>query len=191
MDSGVKTVKDLTPQVLAAIRALANTRVMVGIPAENAFRAPEPGETATPPNNAELGYINEFGEPASHIPPRPFLVPAMVEMQPELIRRLHKIADAAVAGRTEGVTKGFMDLGKTCASAVKRKITDGPFKPLADYTVWRRANRRRGKRKGARIELARRAAGEAPSTEFTKPLIDFGHLRRAITFAIRNIRNSR
>jgi hypothetical protein len=171
MDSGVKTVKDLTPQVLAAIRALANTRVMVGIPAENAFRAPEPGETATPPNNAEIGYINEFGEPASHIPPRPFLVPAMVEMQPELIRRLHKIADAAVAGRTEGVTKGFMALGMRCASAVQKKITDGPFAPLAPYTIWKRQTRK-------------------PPRMGTKPLIDMGHLRRSITFAIRKIRSA-
>ena len=168
MDSGVKTIKDMTPEVLEAIRRLANTRVMVGIPAENAFRDPEPGETATPPNNAELGYINEFGEPAMNIPPRPFLVPAMTEIQPEIISRLNKAADTALAGRQEGVTKALMALGMRCASAVQLKITNGPFKPLAEYTIWKRQHRK-------------------PPRMGTKPLMDLGHMRRAVTFAIRNI----
>jgi len=170
MQSGVKTIKDLTPQVLASIRAMANTRVMVGVPAENAFRVPEPGETVTPPNNAEIGYINEFGEPASHIRPRPFLVPAMETMQPEIIGRLHKIADVAIAGRgPEAVDRGLHALGLRAQAAVRKKITDGPFVPLAPYTIWKRQNRK------------------APRMG-TKPLIDTGALRRSINYAIRRIR---
>jgi hypothetical protein len=172
MDSGVKTIKDLTPQVLASIRLMANSRVMVGVPAENAFRAPEPGETATPPNNAEIAYINEFGEPAMRIPPRPFLVPAMVAMEPEIIDRLHKIADAAIAGRgPEAVDKGLHALGLRAQAAVRKKITDGPFQKLADYTIWRRQHRK------------------APRMG-TKPLIDTGALRKSINYAIRRIRKS-
>ena len=170
MQSGVKTIKDLTPQVLASIRAMANTRVMVGVPAENAFRAPEPGETVTPPNNAEIGYINEFGDPASHIPPRPFLVPSMEAMQPEIIDRLHKIADAAIAGAGPvAVDKGLHVLGGRARDAVKKKITDGPFQKLADYTIWRRQHRK------------------APRMG-TKPLIDTTALRTSINYAIRRIR---
>jgi hypothetical protein len=170
VQSGVKTIKDLTPQVLTSIRAMANTRVMVGVPAENAFRAPDPGETVTPPNNAEIGYINEFGDPASHIPPRPFLVPAMEAMQPEIIDRLHKIADAAIAGRgPEAVDRGLHVLGLRAQAAVRKKITDGPFAPLAPYTIWKRQNRK------------------APRMG-TKPLIDTGALRRSINYAIRRIR---
>jgi hypothetical protein len=145
---------------------------MVGIPAENAFREPEPGETATPPNNAELGYINEFGDPASRIPPRPFLIPTINEMQPEIVKRLHKVADIAISGShdaPEKTTKGFMALGMRCASAVQLKITNGPFKPLAEYTIWKRQHRK-------------------PPRMGTKPLMDLGHMRRAVTFAIRKIK---
>lgn len=57
------------------------------------------------------------------------------------------------------------------------------FTPLADSTVEARA--RRG-RKGAKAELARRAAGESPGTELVKPLIDTGQYRRAITHVVRD-----
>jgi hypothetical protein len=170
MDSGVRVLKDISPQVLEGIRRLANTRVMVGIPGDAPARPAntlEPGQT--PHTNAELGYINEFGEPALRIPPRPFLVPSMEAMQPQIIAGLHKAANAAVGGRPEGVTKALMTLGQRCASAVQKKITDGPFKPLAPYTIWKRQNRKVSPRMG------------------TKPLLDFGHMRRAITYAIRNI----
>lgn len=57
------------------------------------------------------------------------------------------------------------------------------FTPLADSTVEARA--RRG-RKGATLELARRAAGESPGTDLAKPLIDTGQYRRAITHVVRD-----
>ncbi len=57
------------------------------------------------------------------------------------------------------------------------------FTPLADSTVEARA--RRG-RKGAKAELARRAAGESPGTDLVKPLIDTGQYRRAITHVVRD-----
>ena len=169
MESSVKTIKDITPQVLEAIRNLSTQRVLVGIPAENAFRKPEEEETGTPPTNCELGYINEFGDPALHIPPRPFLIPTITAMQPEIVKRLNSAADSALAGRPEVVTKKLMALGQSCASAVKMKIKDGPFQKLADYTIWKRQHRKKP-RMG------------------TKPLLDTGAMRLAVTYAIRKIR---
>lgn len=63
------------------------------------------------------------------------------------------------------------------------RITNTGFTPLADSTVEARA--RRG-RKGAKAELARRAAGELPGTDLVKPLIDTGQYRRAITHVVRD-----
>jgi hypothetical protein len=171
MPSGVCVIKNITPQVLEGIRRLANTRVMVGIPGDAPARpedSVEPGQT--PHTNAELGYINEFGDPASRIPPRPFLVPTMEAMQPQIIAGLHKAADAAIGGRPAGVTKALMALGQMCASAVQQKIIDGPFKPLARYTIWKRRNRPNAPHMG------------------DKPLLDFGAMRQAVTYAIRNIK---
>jgi hypothetical protein len=168
MDAGVKTIKDMTPQVMSAIRLLATCRVMVGVPAENAFRSPDPSDPGvTPPNNAEIAYINEFGEPAARIPPRPFLVPAIETMKPEIVQRLGKAADFAIRGQPEKVDQAFHALGLRAQAAVRRKITQGPFQPLASYTLYRR--RQRG-HKGA------------------KPLIETGKLRQAITYIIRRVR---
>src|SRR5882724_12416208 len=66
----VDVTVDKVKEVQLAIRALANTRVMVGIPSDKAARK---GKI----NNAQLGYIHEFGAPEVNIPPRPFLVPGV------------------------------------------------------------------------------------------------------------------
>lgn len=168
INANVKVTRDNVESVMQAILALATTRVMVGVPASSAFRPQAPGEHRTPPNNAELAYIHEFGAPEANIPPRPFLIPTIEEMQPEVVDRLRKIATQAVsgAGRPETVDKGFHRIGLRAQNAVRKKITDGPFAPLAPYTLYRR--RQRGH-------------------TGTKPLIEFGHLRRSITYAIRKI----
>lgn len=162
----VTVTRDNMAKVVEAIEQLATSRVMVGVPAENAFRSQEPGEPKPPPNNAELAYIHEFGEPTAHIPARPFLVPAITAMQPEAIERLKKTAEYAVNGRPDAVNKSFHALGLRAQAAVRRKITDGPFQQLAAYTIKKRLERGR---------------------TGTKPLLDTGKLRNSIIYAIRKI----
>lgn len=66
---------------------------------------------------------------------------------------------------------------------VKNHIKAANFTPLADSTVEARA--RRG-RKGAKAELARRAAGESPGTTLAKPLYDTGKYLASITHVVRD-----
>jgi hypothetical protein len=73
-------------------------------------------------------------------------------------------------------------MARTTQNAVRTKITDGPFAPLADSTL--RARARRG-RKGAVAELKSRAQGNAPNNANAKPLIDTGQLRKSITYVVR------
>jgi hypothetical protein len=181
----VKQIINKHADVMRAITLLANTRVMVGIPAGQALRDPEPGEKGAPPNNAMLAYIHENGCPVAHIPPRPFLKPAIAGIAGEVDQRLRRAAEYALQGRPEAVEKSFAALGLLAQSAARNKINEGVPPPLSERTLQARAARGR---KGAKQELKRRAQGEVPSTEFAKPLIDTGQLRNAITFVIRKIR---
>lgn len=148
---------------VAAMVELSNQKVMVGVPAEEALRKPDP-EEPKPVNNAFLAYIHENGAPEIGLPARPFLKPAILEMRSEIRDRLMKIGRKALAGDRAGVDAGFMALGLRAQAAVRRKITTGPFKELAARTL---AHRRARGRTGDR------------------PLVDTGQLRQAINFVIR------
>lgn len=167
----VKITKDTVSQVMAALRELSEQRLMVGVPAENAFRSPDPNEpNVTPPNNAEIAYINEFGEPALRIPARPFLVPTMDGLEQENITQLKKIAQVAITGRPEVVEIGLMRLGIKSVVAIKNVINAGNFEPLSEYTKWRRRTRH-----------------QSPH-QSTKPLVDFGKMRDSMNYVIRRVR---
>ncbi len=62
----IEIKKNDLPKLVKALETLADMEVLVGIPAENAGREPQPGEVRTPLNNAELGYIHEFGGTIQH-----------------------------------------------------------------------------------------------------------------------------
>lgn len=173
---GVTTVIDKVDGLVERLEALTGNRILIGIPSENA------GREDTPMDNASIGYVNEFGSPAQNIPPRPFLQPGVRDAIPVIEPRLRASCVAALTGNRDQVVKHMMAIGILAQNAVRAKITNGPFLPLADSTVAERA--RRG-RKGAIKELARRANGEAPSTDLAKPLLDTGTLRRAISYVLR------
>lgn len=154
----VKVTVDKTAEVVKSVQALTGKQVMVGIPATNAYR---PGETVT---NAMLGYIHEFGSPAAHIPPRPFLIPGIESVKDQVVNRLQAAAKKALDGDVSAVDSALMQIGLLAQSAVQKKITDGPFVPLAPATI-----------------AARKAKGHAG----IKPLIDTGALRQAVSYVIR------
>lgn len=157
-------VRDELPKLNAALRALTANRVLVGIPAEDALRRPDPDEGGPPINNAALLYIHEHGAPEANIPARPSLFPGIATVQGEINKRFETCARDALAGKTVNVTRTLTIVGLIAQNAVKAKITEGPFIPLAPATL---AARRRKGRTGER------------------PLIDTGQMRNAVTFVIR------
>lgn len=159
----IKVTFDKSAQIAAALKEVATTRVMAGVPAEKSLRKPEAGESAEI-NNAALMYIHEFGAPEANIPPRPVVYPAIRSIQKEVTALLKKIAKLALEGRPEQVQKGFHALGILAQNALRARITDGPFEPLKPSTI-----------------AARRARGRKGD----RPLIDTGQLRRALTYVIR------
>jgi hypothetical protein len=94
-----------------------------------------------------------------------------------------------MGGDADALRRGLDVIGLEATSAVKNRLTSGPWAPLADATLRARARRAVGGgvgiRKGARAELAARAAGAAPSSQFAKPLIDTAQMRNAINYVIR------
>src|SRR5260364_31638 len=69
------------------------------------------------PGNAALGYLHETGSPARNIPARD--------------------------GHMEQVDKALHRAGLAAQNAVRAKMTEGPFKPLAESTLQARARRGR------------------------------------------------
>lgn len=164
MASGVTIVLDRRDEFQKLINELARTCVMVGIPASTPARRPDEGETTAPLTNAALGYIHEYGAPEVNIPARPFLHPGIASIQSRIVKRLQRSGELAFAGQS--FIGEFNRLGLEAVNAVRKKITDGPFIPLAPATL--AARRRKGR------------TGE-------KPLLDTGQLRNAITYVIRKV----
>lgn len=159
----VTTTVDRTKAVLASIKALARSQVLVGVPSTTAEREPEPDDPA-PLTNAEVGYIQENGAPEINLPARPFLKPGVEDEKDAIAARYEKGAKAVLDGRVANIDSIHEQVGLQAQNAVRAKLTDGPFAPLKDSTL---ANRRRRGRTGE------------------KPLIDTGQLRNSITFVVR------
>lgn len=160
----VKVVRDQTASFAQAIRALTKHQVLVGIPADNADRTPDPEEGDQPINNAMIGYLMENGSPAQNLPARPHVVPGIREAQDQIAKTYRDGGRAVIEGRVKDPDIIHNAVGLIAENSIKRKITNGPFAPLAPSTLAAR------KRKGR--------TGE-------KPLLDTGQYRRAVTHVIR------
>lgn len=168
--------------VLKNVRALTRTDVLVGVPAENAARDPEPGETGQGPNNAALAYIHDTGLPEQNIPARPFMLPGIMAAEPAITKYLGMAGQQALIGDAAGVERMQHAAGLAAQNAIRGKINEGIAPALSERTLKARAARGR---KGAKKELAARAKGEAPTLTNAKPLVDTGALRNSITYVIR------
>lgn len=157
----VKITRDKMADVVKAIQSLAQERVLVGIPAANAERRD------APINNAGIGYVQEFGSPANNIPPRPFLIPGVEAAQKDAVKHLKRGAERALDGQVDAGEKALHSAGLIAQNSVRATINEGIPPPLKPSTL--AARRRRG-RTG------------------TKPLIDTGQLRNAITYVLRKVK---
>lgn len=174
-------VKDKLKEIVQSINSLVSQSVLVGIPEDESQRKDDE-EQQGPINNAMLGYIHEHGSPINNIPARPFLIPGVENAQEKIEDRLKQAAIAALDGAFSKVDQSLNSAGVVARDSVKSKINSGDFAPLADSTLKARA--RKG-RKGAEEEIASRLAGNKPSNDNVKPLIDTGQLRNSINYVIR------
>ena len=160
----VTVTKDNVKNVLAAIKRLTDTEILIGIPRDSPHDA-GPGQSGEPITSAELGYIHEFGAPEANIPPRPFLISGVQNAIDDkgLIDKLKKTAQTALSGDLAKINAQMDAIGQIAEDAVKQKLADGPFLPLAPRTI---------------------AARVARGVTRTDPLIDTGAMRQAVTHVI-------
>ncbi len=158
----LKVVQDRTAEVLAEIRALADNRVLVGIPSDRAGREEE-GLI----NNAALGYIHENGSPEANIPARPWLRPGIDKAKEKITARFKLAAKAALNGEPGSSIQHLNAAGLIGQNAARNEIQNGDHLPLSEKTIYRRQHRKVAPRMGER------------------PLIDTGQMRNSVTYVIR------
>lgn len=146
--------------VAVAIRFLAETRVMAGVPSTKTARSDGPI------NNAQLMYIHENGAPEVNIPPRPVVLPAIASIKLDLRNDFEKAGQYAMDGKLSAVERLYNAIGLRAQNAMQARIVAGPFIPLKPATIAAR------KRDGFRGE---------------KPLIRSGKLKASLTYVIRKI----
>jgi hypothetical protein len=168
----VRVTIDRVKEVSDSIAYLANTRVLVGIPAVNAVAqvAAVRAGTKPPISLAAIGYIQENGAPEVHIPPRPHLVPGVKKVQQSsTIPRFKEALKAALEGKMAVAQKQLMAAGQEAADSVRAVIKSRIPPPLKEATIEARQRRRQSGK-----------AGDVP-------LIDTGNLWRAYTFVLRKV----
>ena len=190
--SSLKITIDLSKALEDATKELLRRDLLIGIPGDAPARPAVPGEKS-PPSNAVIGYMQEFGDDEHNVPARPFLMPGVDDAKSAIAAGFKAAGMAVLDGKADGLENGLRAAGLAAQAAVKKKILDGEFAPLAESTLKARARRRltNGKlsqaqtSKAARAELAARAAGADASTD-AKPLYDTHSLFNSITFVIRD-----
>ena len=180
----LKTVRQGSKALFKAIRALEQSEVLVGFPANEAPRQEGDG-----PSNALIAYVQNYGSPEKNIPARPFMEPGIKAAQGQIQPGLLKAAKAAVVNNQGGVQAGLVAAGLAGVAGIRNAIDDGIPPPLSEKTIKARMRARKSGLKGGKQELANREAGLPASTDLVKPLIDTAQMRNAVTYVVANKRD--
>ena len=179
------------PDLVRAMKRLADTRVMVGIPKETTTRMTDDGhvqyEHGQPLTNAMIGYIQEHGAPEARIPARPHLYPTVRENRPLIVKMLRSAGRAAMHADIVKMDAIFEAMGMRVSTAVKRKIVSVIPPPLSERTIKQRLYKQKTLRTRKRLHAlynASVAAGKGGTDVFT-PLIDTGDYIAHITYVLR------
>lgn len=181
------TITDNMARIMASLKALTATQVLVGIPASNTERKQQ-GE---PADNATLGYVHENGSPARNIPARPFLGPGVEAVQPEIAERMRRAAIGGLTGDSAEVRKQLSAAGQIAASSVKARINSNIAPALSPETIKNRNRSRQTKsmRKGEKDYAGYVKAGiseqDAQDMAGIIALVNTAQLRNSITYVLR------
>lgn len=185
----LKVTKDITAEILRAVDRLAGQEVLVGIPATETERNDD--ESGGDLNNAQLGYIHNYGSPKANIPARPFLEPGIEDQRASISNHLRAAAKAAFDGNSDRVDVSLNAAGLIASTGVRNKLNSGAFEALAPSTVRNRHKSRGTKsmRESEKRYLELIAQGSPPeqAQEETgiQPLVNTGQLRNSITYVVR------
>jgi hypothetical protein len=168
------------PGLLASMGKLSKQELLVGVPKEKTARTDEKVSM----NNATLAYIHDNGSPAQNIPARPFMRPGIEAASGQVAQRFKAAAKQAIHGETGGAKSNLNAAGLIAQSSIKAIINAGIAPALSDATLRARI-RNKTAVKGAKMELASRAAGNAPGISDAKPLVATAQMRNSISYILR------
>jgi hypothetical protein len=172
MTDNFRVTKDNSAQLEAALALLAKTKVMVGVPEDEAAR--DTGDIT----NAQLAYIHENGSPARNIPARPFLVPGVSSVQERIERRLLQAGQQAMQSNGLGAERALMAAGQEAVTGVRAMIDSNIPPPTQKALRAKRVLQSGVSRTKKQLE---RIMDDAESVA----LIDTGQLRASITYVLR------
>lgn len=185
----VVITKDVVNGIIGEITELVGKQVLVGIPENKTIRSSF--ESGTPPTNATLGYIHEFGAPGANIPARPFLVPGVRKATKAVMPHLQAACEAALEQDRKRSDKELTAAGIIAASSAKKEIHSGNFVPLKPGTIRGRFRSRgtKSRRAGEEQYMELVKGGMSPAAAQTaagiRPLINTGQLANSITSVVR------
>lgn len=181
----VEVKVDRLSKVIGAITDLVGQEVLVGIPSTVSHRE---SEAVT---NAQLGYIHEFGAPASNVPGRPFLIPGIRDAEATIAAQLKLAVNDALSGKSATAIGHLNRAGIAAASAAKERIRSNIPPPLSPSTIRGRKyargsqSRRAGEKEYLELISQGMAASAAQSAAGLVALINTGQLMRSITWVVR------
>lgn len=155
--------------MLSDLAALGRKVVLVGIPSDKSGRK-------GPINNAVLGYVHEFGSPAAHIPPRPFLIPGVRNASKDVADRFALALKDIGSG--VGLEAAMHEIGMMVMKSVQKVLqTSEDMKPLAPSTL--AARKRWSKKKNRKTDAEIQQYGY-------RPLLRTRALFRSIHYVVRD-----
>lgn len=160
---GVDVLFDYTEKLVHTINQMMTRAVYVGIPA-NSERPKEEGKKSSKAEatNAEIGMIQEYGDPKKNIPPRPFLNPA-ARMEEQEVAKIIRETSVRTIGVGGDVDTALTFIGIKVAERAKMNIKESVnMQGLSEKTLKHREKIGHG----------------------TKPLIDFGHMINSIHYEV-------
>ena len=175
------TVKDKTKDFIKSIDSIRGKMVLVGINESDKTR-----DDDSPLDNAQLGYIHEFGEPAANIPARPWLVPGVDKVRATCAKILGRGMKESLDGNIQGLDDAMDTAGTVAVSSIKKYIQSKIAPPLAPATLRARAQKLLTHADKATREAAKHAIDKGDYTGIdTTPLIDTGNFLSNIKYTIK------
>jgi hypothetical protein len=184
VNAHLEVLEDNSDKVAAAIKRLANTTIMVGIPSDQEQPHYYEGggqakgtekRTDIPVGNANLGYIHETGAPGANIPARPWLAIGVRNSQREWVAYMRRAGQLAFAGKMDDAQKAWHAAGQKAVEGAKSRIESNIPPPLSEVTVARRRQRSAG-------STYRR---QATTADDTTALIDTAQMINSVAYIVR------
>lgn len=156
----LKVTSDFTKDFNEIVKGFKRDAVLVGVPEQDTTR-----KEGAPINNATLLAINEFGSPASNIPPRPVMAIGIAKAQGEIAEQFKSAAVNALSKGLAALPVAYNRVGIIASTSIKKVINsqEGIDPPSAGTLAARKARGFKG----------------------TKALLVTAQLRNSITYVVK------